>query len=516
MEKNNSRKLQYKAMKETYLSQIKNIAATYGTDAIFILGKGPSADNVPTEVYTSSLVIGLNDSERIYPVDISIFHAEWVKNAISDCGQRAKLYLTSTDFKPKPPSQVSYLNYERLNQDTSDLMIQRLLTDNLVLQDVLFMSALQIARIVSDYRNRRQKVYMIGFDFRAELGNALALGRTYAPHNEQHRRMLIGMQENFFLNALYCLRESEIEILHVGERLYSRITESELCEIFLPNKRNKKYWGVSIVAELTTNHFGDRGRLERMVYASKAAGADYIKVQKRDVEQFYSVEQLKSTYRSPFGSSFRDYRLQLELDGDDFMFLNNLCEFVGIGWFASALDEKSYLDLIDYGSPMIKLPSTISEHRDYLTKVAKTSKCPLVLSTGMTDKAYEQWMLETFANVSKLYLLQCNSAYPTPIEDCNVGVVRHYDQLARSNSRIIPGYSSHDDGWFSSALAVAAGARMVEKHVKLGNTEWAHFDAVALDLTTSAFKDYVDKIRQAELAIGSEIKQITPCEHHKY
>lgn len=99
--------------------------------------------------------------------------------------------------------------------------------------------------------------------------------------------------------------------------------------------------------------------------------------------------------------------------------------------------------------------------------------------------------------------------------------MRHYAQLAeqqnsRPGPRIVPGYSSHDYGWMASVLAVAAGAQMVEKHVKLGNTEWAHFDAVAVDLTTDAFTEYVDAIHRAQLHVGSTQKRITASEHHKY
>ena len=74
---------------------------------------------------------------------------------------------------------------------------------------------------------------------------------------------------------------------------------------------------VVVVAGLTTNHFGDRGRLEKMVRASHAAGADYVKVQKCDVETFYSPEQLASPYGSPFGTTFREYRRKLELTAGD-------------------------------------------------------------------------------------------------------------------------------------------------------------------------------------------------------
>jgi sialic acid synthase SpsE len=496
--------------------QLKNIASIYGTDTIFILGKGPSADQVPPEVFAGSLVIGINDAERIYPADISIFHSKWVLNALEQNQPRARLYLTSSDISLSSGNSIC-LPYEPLSQESADLMMQRLLGDQIVLEDVLFMTALQVARKVATLRGRRQTVYMVGFDFRADLGSAHSLGRNFEPDGAESRRLKIDMQENFLLNALYMLRDSSIDVIHVGDRPYSRATSTELLSEFLPEHNHlNREWNVKVVAELTTNHFGDRGRLERMVRAAKAAGADFVKVQKRDVESFYSADQLDAPYRSPFGETFREYRNQLELDPDDFIFLSELCKSIGIEWFASSLDLPSYHFLMEVGSSMIKLPSTISEHTAYLASVAKTCDRPIVLSTGMTDKAYEKWVLETFVNSPELHLLQCNSAYPTPAEDCNVGVVRHYDQLSRLNQRIIPGYSSHDEGWFGSALAVAAGAKMVEKHVKLGNTEWAHFDAVALDLTTSAFKDYVSKIREAEIVVGSEVKDVSKSEHHKY
>ena len=57
---------------------------------------------------------------------------------------------------------------------------------------------------------------------------------------------------------------------------------------------------MKVIAEITTNHFGDMDRLKSMIVAAKQAGADYIKLQKRDVESFYSKEKLDSPYNSPF------------------------------------------------------------------------------------------------------------------------------------------------------------------------------------------------------------------------
>jgi len=274
--------------------------------------------------------------------------------------------------------------------------------------------------------------------------------------------------------------------------------------------------GVEIVAELTTNHFGDRVRLENMIRASHEAGADYVKLQKRDVESFYSPTELAAPYASPFGTTIRDYRTQLELTASDFELVDKVCSSLGIGWFASVLDRPSFEFMRQFSPSMIKVPSTISGHTDFLRYVARNFSGSVVLSTGMTDSSYEDFVTRTFIRAERLFLLQCTSAYPTRVEDCNVAVVRHYRDLSRADPRIVPGYSSHDDGWLASALAIGAGARMVEKHVKAGSTEWAHFDEVAVDLSNDDFARYVRRLREAETILGSPVKALTGNEHHKY
>ena len=505
---------------EECLSRIKDIASTYQTNEIFILGKGPSIDFIDQEVFKNSLVITLNDAERIYPSEISIFHGEWVKKSIANEGINSSLYITSTDFDASNFSKISTSirrPYIALNNDNGDLMIQRLLGDEIIIEDILFLTALQITRQIALLKKVKQKVFMVGFDFSPLDGQSKKIDISYENVFEDTRNLIIGMQENYFLNALYAYENSEIDIFHIGERSYSRMNKQELEDKFIgQNHKNKRNWSVEIVAELTTNHFGDRQRLTQLVRSAKAAGADFVKVQARDVETFYSQEELNAKYKSPFGETFRDYRKQLELSNDDFQYLDALCKKLNINWFASALDKISYEFLVDTNCCAIKLPSTISGHKDYLLYVANNCQKPIVISTGMTDISYEKWVLKNFGNCQKLYLLQCSSAYPTPMGACNVSVVKHYEEISKEYHNIIPGYSSHDDGWFGSTLAVASGAKMIEKHVKIGVTEWAHFDAIALDLSTNAFINYVEKIRESEIILGSKIKQINDFEHHKY
>lgn len=504
----------------------------YDTDTIVILGKGPSADSVSSRVFEDAIVIGINDAERIHPTDITIFHEDWVAESLQDDGLRSKAYITSTDFTA-PGHTVVRLPYKSLSNDEEDIMLSRFQSrEEISIEEAMFLTGLEVARTIADQKGRSQTVYMVGFDFSPASGNARAANTQYSPELTSHRRAGVELQQYILRNALYVLEDSNLDVHHVGSHEFSNLTTEALNEKYRvevsepapaeDQAEELEVPTVEITAEITTNHFGDLDRLEKLVRTAHAAGADWVKVQKRDVEHFYTADQLAAPYKSPFGTTFGDYRHQLELGKEGFTFLDELTKDLGIKWFASVLDQPSFEWMMEHlDIPLVKLPSTISRKKDYLEYVADNYTGSLVISTGMTDQDYEQWLLETFTKQDTLYLLHCNSAYPTPDEHTNIGVVRHYAQLAEEQAskpgpRIVPGYSSHDFGWMASALAVAAGAGMVEKHVKLGNTEWAHFDAVAVDLTTDAFKEYVDNVRQAQLHVGSTEKKITASEHHKY
>ncbi len=81
---------------------------------------------------------------------------------------------------------------------------------------------------------------------------------------------------------------------------------------------------------------------------------------------------------------------------------------------------------------------------------------------------------------------------------------------------IIPGYSSHDVGALASQMAISAGALMIEKHVKLGNLDWVHFDSVALDISKGELRNFVDEVKKAITICGDKEKKVHAKEHHKY
>ena len=67
----------------------------------------------------------------------------------------------------------------------------------------------------------------------------------------------------------------------------------------------------------------------------------------------------------------------------------------------------------------------------------------------------------------------------------------------------------------ASSMAIACGARLLEKHVKMDSKKWAHFDETALDIHYE-FPLWVRHVRSAENILGTETKKIYKSEHHKY
>jgi sialic acid synthase SpsE len=84
--------------------------------------------------------------------------------------------------------------------------------------------------------------------------------------------------------------------------------------------------------------------------------------------------------------------------------VNELCNKLDIKWFLSVLDKPSYDFIKELNPSMIKLPSTISEHKDYLKAVANDFKGDLVISTGFTEKGYEKFLFLTLLAKQKIFI----------------------------------------------------------------------------------------------------------------
>lgn len=505
---------------------LKQIAQSKDDKDIVIIGKGPSLDKLDLSLLDGCIVINTNDSELVYPGDIAVFHHGWVLDIFDIEPPKCKLYISDKEIPAGARSiKAEYIPY---NPESADFLLHRFFSDEIYIEHAIIVSALRVANEIAKQSGKSKNVYLIGFDFTTKHGftKRISNAATHSTDDALTER-LVSSQEKLLQMILGEKQRLSVNIFHVGDKPYSIYSSEAFLKIFSARKKGislgditkeipKKSYKVKVIAEITTNHFGDMDRLRSMIVAAKQSGADYIKLQKRDVDSFYSAEKLQSAYKSPFGTSFRDYRMGIELDREQFKFVDEFCKEIGIGWFASILDMPSYEFIREFNPEMIKLPSTISEHKEYLSAVAAEFDKDVVISTGYTDADYEEFILSTFKKARNIYLLQCTSAYPTPTEDAQIGVIRHYYNLSKKDCRIIPGFSSHDIGSVCSMMAVAAGAQMIEKHVKFGDVSWSHFDEVAVDLVNGEFDKLVADIRLAERIVGAETKEVKKSEHHKY
>ena len=95
---------------------------------------------------------------------------------------------------------------------------------------------------------------------------------------------------------------------------------------------------------------------------------------------------------------------------------------------------------------------------------------------------------------NKITLLQCNTDYPTSINDANINAM----VTMKKKFSIKVGYSDHTLGIESSLAAVALGARLIEKHFTLDKSNTTIRDH-ALSATPYEFRQMVQ--------IGREINK---------
>ena len=496
---------------------------------IVIIGKAKTMDFIDSSLLKSFFVVNVNDSETIFSGDLCIVSKQSAAQNILKIGPKCSFYAGKHNYGfPSFYSFEDNLDVDENIGSQSDFL-NEFLGESFRYDFGSLLSTIKVINCLSKKCNYSPKVYLLGFDLSSESGYSQKAISNDLEGGELYLDKSVKKDEFLFKQLLKNREKLSMQLLHVGNNSFSLMTPktfnfmASMISIQKPKKLETSYAGanpsanrVEIVAEITTNHFGDINRLTSMIYAAKSAGADFVKFQKRNVETFYSKEQLKSTYISPFGETFEDYRKGIELNEDEFKVIDSVCRKIGIKWFASILDIQSFNFIMKFNPEIIKLPSTISLKKDFIEEVAMNYDGDIVVSMGFTDAKYEEFILNKFAKNKKLYLLQCTSSYPTKPEDVNIGVINRYKRLAESFKNVIPGFSSHDIGNIASIMSVAAGARMIEKHVKIGDNSWAHFDDVALDLIRGDLDIFIESIRNAEKIYGVEDKFILDSEHHKY
>jgi sialic acid synthase SpsE len=247
---------------------------------------------------------------------------------------------------------------------------------------------------------------------------------------------------------------------------------------------------VEFIAEFTTNHMGNLNVLLRMVEEAKASGATYIKMQKKDVESFYSADKLDSKYDSPYGKTYRDYRTIFEFDDEDYDRFDRKCKEVGIEWFTTIQDIPSLHWMLKYDLDMYKVASCNATNTPLLSAIrdnVSTDKTIVISVAGLTIDEI-RGIVEFFPE-HNIRILHCVAEYPCPTNKLKLGNIYQLKNMFE-NDRVKIGYSGHEVGIEPSLAVLDIGVSMVERHFCLSRHSFVHH--IGCSLTPDEFKLMVD------------------------
>lgn len=260
-----------------------------------------------------------------------------------------------------------------------------------------------------------------------------------------------------------------------------------------------------IVAEIGINHNGDLDMAKELILAAKHAGVDAVKFQKRTPELCVPPDQRGQMRETPWGYiTYLDYRYKVEFGEKEYAEINRFCEQNEITWFASVWDEPSVDFLEPYDPIAYKIPSASLTDAALLRRLHATGK-PLILSTGMSTMEQIKKAVSILGE-ENLAITHATSTYPCEPSELNLRMI----QTLRDTFSCPIGYSGHEVGLVTSAVAVGLGACIVERHITLDRALWGSDQAASVE--PGGFERLVKYIRVTEQALGDGVKQVYESE----
>jgi N,N'-diacetyllegionaminate synthase len=266
--------------------------------------------------------------------------------------------------------------------------------------------------------------------------------------------------------------------------------------------------GTMVIAEIGVNHDGNVDRAMQLVRAAADCGADAVKVQVFRADRLLHSSSALAEYQkgSILDESPLDMLRRYELDEPDLRRIVEEIRRLGMMPLATPFSPEDVELIRSLGLPAIKIASPDVVNWPLLECSARAG-VPLLVSTGAANlneiTSSIAWLRGWNARFA---LLHCISSYPTPLADANLCWIA--ELVRRFNVPV--GFSDHTTETISGALAVAAGAVILEKHLTHDRSAAGPDHAASLD--PEGFAEYVRLARLAEQMRGKEGKRVLEIE----
>ncbi len=253
---------------------------------------------------------------------------------------------------------------------------------------------------------------------------------------------------------------------------------------------------VYVIAEMSANHGGSIDNALEIVRRAAKAGADCVKI------QTYTADSLTidcdNEYFKIKGGLWDGYKLyNLYTDaGTPWEWqarIKEECEKCGVDFLSTPFDPTAVDFLESIGCEAYKIASFELVDIPLIEYTASKGK-PMIISCGMGSIDEIQDAVDACRRVGndKIVLLKCCSEYPANWEDMHIGNI--LDMKQRFHVPI--GLSDHSGGSIADIVAVAIGACVIEKHVKLDGVKSADSE---FSMSIEDFAKMVSDVRTAKI-----------------
>lgn len=322
------------------------------------------------------------------------------------------------------------------------------------------------------------------------------------------RRENTASRRAFAAAGFASLGEADKVVADTGERC---VIERYLAELTSVHWRKGR---VYVIAEAGSNwRMGtakrDWAMAQALIDVAVAAGADAVKFQTYRPETVYVANSGESDYLAEAGTKedIRSIFADLAMPYDMIPRLAEYCRQRDIAFLSTPFSPDDFAAIDPYVA-VHKIASYEISHVHLLRLAAQSGK-PLVLSCGAATEDDIAWAIDAYHGFGgrDLCLMQCTAKYPAPLSSLNLAAIA----TLKRRFGVATGLSDHSrQPALAPVMAVALGARVIEKHFTLDNRLPGPDHSFALPPDDLA--EMIRGIREAEQAAGDGLKRILPEE----
>ncbi|QXM05180.1 N-acetylneuraminate synthase family protein [Crassaminicella indica] len=266
------------------------------------------------------------------------------------------------------------------------------------------------------------------------------------------------------------------------------------------NKKIGEGYPCFIIGEIGSNHNQDLNTAYRLIDMACEAGVDAVKFQTLKPNDIAKMDTPANVYgeaeftkgKKYWHEVLNDIVMPYEWHKELFQY----AKLKGLIVFSTPESIEAVDLLEELEVPVYKIASMDIGYKQLLERIGKTNK-PVILSSGIASvkDIFDAIEILRKNGTNEIALLHCVSDYPPKYDYMSLEMINYY-----KNTFNIPiGLSDHCEDNLLDGVAVALGAKIIEKHITLDKRNPGPDHSFALD--KKGLKNLVQTVRNVEKAI---------------